>query len=93
MKCQKRGHFKPFKNIKAVVDIWCTEGDEEDALLFPGGTRKRLAKSFGIARCPTGGNQSVESEGPHTERYGASRESEILQEDEINDLLMRKRLD
>ena len=92
MKTQKRGHFKPLKNMKAVLDIWCTGREEED-VLFPGWDAK---KACGIIReCAKahGWDQSVEWDGPHTERYGASRESEILQEDEINDLMMQKRAD
>ena len=92
MKKQKRGHFKPLKNMKAVLDIWCTGRKEEDFLL-PGWDQKKACALIRECSVSHGWDQSVEWDGPHTERYGASRESEILQEDEINDLMMRKRAD
>ena len=92
MKRQKRWHFKPLKNMKAVLDIWCTGRNEED-VLFPGWDAKKACEIIRDCSVVHGWDQSVEWDGPHTERYGASREAELLQEDEINDLMMRKRAD
>ena len=92
MKKQKRGQFKPLKNMKAVLDIWCN-GREEKDVLFPGWDAKKACGIIRECSITHGWDQSVEWDGPHTERYGASRESELFQEDEINDLMMRKRAD
>ena len=82
MKKQKRGQFKPLKNMKAVLDIWCN-GREEKDVLFPGWDAKKACGIIRECSITHGWDQSVEWDGPHTERYGASRESELFQEDEI----------